>query len=876
MVAQVHYEDEVLRRLLLDRLGRDEVGVSTHVDECDSCQTRLESLLPDDLTWEDAADLLAPEQTPKTALDGAEFSASILSFLEPSEFPGSRGRFGSYEIMDVLGRGGMGVVVLGFDARLNRNSAIKILAPELASSAAARKRFAREAKSAAAVVHPHVIPIHTVGEQNGLPYLVMPVVEGQSVEVRVREEGPLQIIEIVRIAAQVAAGLAAAHKQGMVHRDIKPANVLLADGTERVQITDFGLARAVDDASMTRSGVISGTPQYMSPEQARGNVIDCRSDLFSLGSLMYFMVSGRSPFRAETTVGVLSRIAGDTPRPPRSVNAGLPSWLETIILRLLEKNPDDRFQSAGEVARTLNGWLAHLNHPDSVPPPEQPDSRDGLPRFLRGSLFGSLSLGIATLALALTVAFAVSRPQGGQSQSQLKTNDSSESPNQSLLDAPDLQLLEAVAPSIVRVKTSSGDHRTGVIVSIQGHVLSFRHSSPGKQFDVVLPGGEDGTMTALGFSQEWQLGLYRIDGNRDWPSVEILPQMDLDVGDDCTIIGFARNKDRLYEDMPTLRHDRLIDVDKNWLLLEGKNRPALGSCVFDKTGKLLAIVSGSFSKSFFATTANVIRKLKNGLETGQNMDWVRFPPQQGTVFHSLAHPTLLSRTGMVRSKDVAGLQATDVALRPQVDFRDCANLAKQVTVRLIGDRDDSDLPNRWSGVVVTAAGHIATCAHTGQKAGDEVTVVFTNGKRAKAEVFGTNPVGDIGLVKIAGDGPWPHAQLGPSAEFTFGHEVFVGGFPAPRPINGKFQPEIRAKFVGVKLQMQQTPYIGWSPMLMVKSSMQLYGGTSGGGIFNSAGRLVAIQTSGGPGVRIEVLEKQWPHLVRPDANGKIPRFPGLR
>ncbi len=241
----------------------------------------------------------------------------------------------------------------GYDTSLNRHSAVKVLAPELASSAAARKRFSREAKSAAAVVHPHVVPIQTVDEHNGLPYLVMPVVEGQNLQKRVEQSGPLEIIEVVRIASQVAEGLAAAHAQGLVHRDIKPANVLLENGVERVQITDFGLARAIDDASMTRSGVIAGTPQYMSPEQAHGDSIDHRSDLFSLGSLIYYMLTGRSPFRAETTMGVLHRIVNDEPRPIREINAEVPEWLESIAMQLLSKSASDRYQTAEEVIEAL-------------------------------------------------------------------------------------------------------------------------------------------------------------------------------------------------------------------------------------------------------------------------------------------------------------------------------------------------------------------------------------------------------------------------------------------------------------------------------------------------------------------------------------------
>ncbi len=218
-------------------------------------------------------------------------------------------------------------------------------------------------------MHEHVVPIQTVDEEHGLPYLVMPVVEGKSLEQRVAATGPLEVKEVLRIGRQIASGLAAAHAQGLVHRDVKPANILLENSVERVLITDFGLARAADDANMTQSGVIAGTPQYMSPEQARGNDVDHRSDLFSLGSVLYFMCAGRSPFRAETTMGVLNRIANDTPRPLRMINSDVPVWLQDIIDRLLEKDPARRFQSAAETADLLGQWLAHVQQPDVAPRP---------------------------------------------------------------------------------------------------------------------------------------------------------------------------------------------------------------------------------------------------------------------------------------------------------------------------------------------------------------------------------------------------------------------------------------------------------------------------------------------------------------------------
>src|SRR5439155_9528374 len=154
-----------------------------------------------------------------------------------------------------------------------------------------------------------------------------------SLEEKIERDGPLSVTEVLRIGMQAARGLAAAHAQGMVHRDVKPANILLENGVERVKLTDFGLARAVDDATLTQSGVVAGTPQYMSPEQAHGETLDARSDLFSLGSVLYALCTGRAPFRASSTMAVLKRICDDTPRDVREIDAGLPVWLSDIIRR---------------------------------------------------------------------------------------------------------------------------------------------------------------------------------------------------------------------------------------------------------------------------------------------------------------------------------------------------------------------------------------------------------------------------------------------------------------------------------------------------------------------------------------------------------------
>ncbi len=295
--------------------------------------------------------------------------ADVLPFLGPPTKPGSIGRLGHYEIEGIVGRGGMGVVLRALDEKLNRIVAVKVLGPQYATNASARKRFDREARAAAAVSHDHIVPIFHVDEINGVPFLVMPLIVGKSVQERLDQSGPLGLKEILRIGNQIAEGLAAAHKKGLVHRDIKPANILLENGVERVKITDFGLARAVDDASVTQSGVITGTPMYMAPEQARGEQVDHRADLFSLGSVMYAMCTGHSPFRASGTHAVLMRVIEDTPRPIGESNPELPDWLNDIIAKLLAKKPDERFQTAKEVAELLEQHLAHVQQPHLAPRP---------------------------------------------------------------------------------------------------------------------------------------------------------------------------------------------------------------------------------------------------------------------------------------------------------------------------------------------------------------------------------------------------------------------------------------------------------------------------------------------------------------------------
>jgi eukaryotic-like serine/threonine-protein kinase len=289
----------------------------------------------------------------------AEDDEVPLGFLAPATRPDSLGRIGHYEVLQVLGQGGFGIVFRAFDDVLHRVVAVKVLSPQMAATSPARKRFLREARSSAQVRHENVVQVYEVGEQP-LPYIAMEFIPGETLQQRLDRTGPIDVVEVVRIGRQIAEGLAAAHATDLIHRDIKPGNILLEGGQLRVKITDFGLARAADDASISQSGIIAGTPMFMAPEQAKGDTLDQRADLFSLGSVLYVMASGRPPFRANGTLAVLKRVAEDSPRPIREIIPEAPQWLCDIIAKLHAKDPDDRFQSAREVADVLADCEAQL------------------------------------------------------------------------------------------------------------------------------------------------------------------------------------------------------------------------------------------------------------------------------------------------------------------------------------------------------------------------------------------------------------------------------------------------------------------------------------------------------------------------------------
>jgi hypothetical protein len=338
---------------------------------------------------------LPPASTPRPASRRDE---PVLDFLGPPSDPAYLGRLDQFDVMRIVGRGGMGVVLEAFDTRLRRNVAIKVLDPDLGADEIARQRFCREARAAASVTHDNVVAVHQV-EKSGdhhVPYLVMQLVAGESLEQRLQREAPLPIREVVRIGMQAAHGLEAAHAQGLIHRDIKPGNILLETPHDRVKLTDFGLVRVADDVKLTQSGFVSGTPLYMAPEQAMGEEADHRSDLFSLGAVLYEMCAGQPPFTGNSALAILRQVAEVKHRPLRELNPVVPDWLSATIDRLLAKKPADRIPTAAQLAELFDyEWALMMASSEAVPVVCQVEMRR---RAIRGRAIGAI---VATAVLAV-------------------------------------------------------------------------------------------------------------------------------------------------------------------------------------------------------------------------------------------------------------------------------------------------------------------------------------------------------------------------------------------------------------------------------------------------------------------------------------------
>jgi serine/threonine protein kinase len=370
--------------------------------------TRLERLVPTSAlapTRHAAGDTQAPA--------GAAAGPGGLAFLRPAREPGELGRLADFRVLEILGEGGMGLVLRAEDVRLRRQVALKVIKPERAADPAHRERFLREARAAARLHHDHVMPVHQVGEDNGVLFLAMPLLAGQTLEDRLAQQPPLTAGEQLRIGRETALGLAAAHERGLIHRDVKPSNVwlearasLAPDGRApegegvRVKVLDFGLARFAEGEDMvTPAGAVVGTPAYMAPEQADGQPLDGRSDLFGLGCILYLMATGRQPFARGSLTATLRAVAEHTPPPPRKLVSEVPPPLSDLTLRLLAKSPADRPESAAAVAAALGAIASGGDATATFHPPSSPRRGRPLTVAITAALTAVLLVGAGGLLL---------------------------------------------------------------------------------------------------------------------------------------------------------------------------------------------------------------------------------------------------------------------------------------------------------------------------------------------------------------------------------------------------------------------------------------------------------------------------------------------
>src|SRR5215469_11641998 len=271
--------------------------------------------------------------------------------MQPVETP--RTYMGRYELTHLVARGGMAQVYRAIDLQLDRPVALKVLFPELSVDKTFVERFRREAQAAANLSHPNIVPVFDWGEDDGAYFIVMEYIDGRPLSAVLRDPQRLPPGQIAQIGASVAAALAFAHRHGVVHRDVKPGNVLITPEGE-VKVTDFGIARAVNtEESLTQTGAVMGTAAYFSPEQAEGKTVDARSDIYSLGVVLYEMAVGRPPFSGDSPVAVAAKHVRDDPVLPRAANAACPAALEAVIMKAMAKDPAARYGSAEELRADL-------------------------------------------------------------------------------------------------------------------------------------------------------------------------------------------------------------------------------------------------------------------------------------------------------------------------------------------------------------------------------------------------------------------------------------------------------------------------------------------------------------------------------------------
>lgn len=391
--------EELLRGLIL---GSKAADLAEHIEVCASCAKRAEALTREfealarrsgtgnggtivsgsagGLVPNKDALLFEPEHDqsePQTILSLAKADESLfaaaprqdpLKFLAPAQKPGELGRLAHYRVLKILGEGGMGIVLLAEDTLLERSVALKVIKPEYSSDNNVRQRFLREARLMAAVKSDHVVTIHQIGQESETCFISMELLSGESLDYMIARVTRPVLTETLRIVRETAQALEAAHAKGLIHRDIKPENIWLEAPGGRVKLLDFGLARPhADNVRLTTSGMIMGTPAYMAPEQGRAEPVDERTDLFSLGCILYELICGELPFRGDTVWEILFALNERTPEPISAHWPGVPPALNELAMQLLMKNPADRPESAAEVIARLLAIEGDLSDQDNVP-----------------------------------------------------------------------------------------------------------------------------------------------------------------------------------------------------------------------------------------------------------------------------------------------------------------------------------------------------------------------------------------------------------------------------------------------------------------------------------------------------------------------------
>ena len=403
----------------------------SHLEDCDACQETLSGINPSDTLSEVVAKAMVP-QLPAT--DDAEIVQSLMRRLgKPPGLATTRSNISSQELLrdraaevllhvspdpdddeslgllagfrlrELLGSGGTGVVFRAYDIALDREIALKVLRPSLGDLA--RERFVAEARAAASIDHENVVAIYQVGEQERLAWIAMKWVPGETLESRLVREGSLAEDEVRQLSIQIAKGLSEAHRQQLVHRDIKPANVWIGDADGKILILDFGLVRITDsDPALTATGMLAGTPNFMSPEQAKGQELDARSDLFSLGCVMYQMITGTLPFGSHTILATLQAIQTQQPEPPFLFAEDCSEELSDLTMALLEKQPANRVDSAESLVHCLEttrgDWPANIKRCVAAKRESETSQQDTKATRTQNGRFGAGTfLGAALLGL---------------------------------------------------------------------------------------------------------------------------------------------------------------------------------------------------------------------------------------------------------------------------------------------------------------------------------------------------------------------------------------------------------------------------------------------------------------------------------------------